>query len=216
MGCQSLSRSSRQGVACILSAIAALNWVAVAAAVDHINEWICAAQMRLPRLAIAEEAGAPKFTAIRLNDPPLLIQGGRYGAVRILCPSGRQTDLVWMFSDVSNIDEYRLVAIKSGQTLTSGVRQIYPPTARLELDDDAPRGRVASSLPRPWDLFELHLLGVPASVLVPGEEYLIWFRFSDRRPTDVLIAASFIKPLSVMEPMALPPVLALPPQLALP
>lgn len=184
------------------------------AEVPKADDWIRAQAATLPTLVTGAETGSPKFTVVRMNAPALTREEERYGAVRLLCPVNRRTDLVWVFSDVTNIDEYRLIPLKPGKPITSGVRQIYRPTASLEIDDDSARGHPASLLPRPWDLFELHLLGVPAALLVPGEEYVIWFRFSDRRPTDILLAASFIEPLGKLEPAALAPVLALPPQAA--
>lgn len=177
-----------------------------------VDDWIRAQAATLPVLASGEDAGSPRFTVLRFNTVPLLAQGSRYGAVRIVCPANRKTDLVWMFTDVTNIDEYRLIPLKPGPEVSSAVRQIYLPTASLDGDEDSARGRAMSSLPRPWDLFQLHMIGVPAALLMPGDEYIIWFRFGDRRPTDVLLAASFVAPLPTMEPAALPPVLALPPQ----
>ena len=63
-------------------------------------------------------------------------------------------------------------------------RFIVPATASADPEQER-GGRRSSSLPRPWDLFELHVLGIPARLLKPGGEYVIWFRFSDLRPTDV-------------------------------
>ena len=180
--------------------------------VRDVDDWIRTQVAAMPLLPLGDEAGSPKFTVMRFNVSPLLAQGSRYGGVRIVCPADRKMDLVWMFSDVTNIDEYRFIPLKPGAAIREGVRQIYEPTASVEIEDDSARGRAASVLPRPWDLFQLHMLGVPAAALVPGDEYIVWFRFSDRRPTDVLMAATFIPPLQKMEPVALPPVFGLPSQ----
>jgi hypothetical protein len=209
----SRSRNSLTQRTCALGAllsVAMLAFAVRAADVRNVDDWIRAQAAAMPLLPIGDEAGSPKFTVMRFNAMPLLAQGGRYGAVRIVCPAGRKLDLVWMFSDVTNIDEYRLIPLKSDHAIRDGVRQIYEPTASLDIDDGNARGRPASVLPRPWDLFQLHMLGVPASALTPGEEYIVWFRFSDRRPTDVLMAATFIPPLQKMEPAALPPAFGLP------
>ena len=51
---------------------------------------------------------------------------------------------------------------------------------------------------------------MPARLLRPGDEYLIWFRFTDQRPTDLLLAASFLDPAVKIEPSDLHAVFALP------
>jgi hypothetical protein len=201
---------------CVLAGSVILFWHVPVVHGRDVDEWIRAQAASMPLLPVGAEAGSPKYTVLRFNATPLLAQGGRYGGVRIACPAGRKLDLVWMFSDVTNIDEYHLISLKPGAVIPDGVRQIYEPTAKLDIEDEAARGHPTSSLPRPWDLFQLHMLGVPAAILVPGDEYIIWFRFSDRRPTDVLMAATFISPLEKMEPAALPPVFGLPPQLVAP
>lgn len=177
-----------------------------------IDDWIRSHAAAMPLLPVGDEAGSPKFTVIRLNAASLVAPTGRYGGVRVICPVNRRMDLVWMFADVTNIDEYRFIPLRAGAPIREGVRQIYQPTASIENEDGGIGGHPASVLPRPWDLFQLHMLGVPASALAPGEEYLIWFRFSDRRPTDVLMAVTFTPPMEKMEAAALPPVFGLPPQ----
>jgi hypothetical protein len=163
----------------------------------------------LPVLEASMEPGSPKLTVVRFNNPPIVTAGERFGAFRIICPLGKPLSLAWLFSDTGNIDEYDFAPLKGGALDGGSVRHIHPPTASPDPEQEK-AGRRASSLPRPWDLFELHVLGVPASLLVPGEEYLVWFRFSDRRPTDILLAATFLDPAAKLEPADLPPVFALP------
>lgn len=163
----------------------------------------------LPVLEASMEPGSPKFAVIRFNNPPIITAGERFGAIRIVCPPGKPLGLAWIFSDTGNIDEYDFAPLKGGAVDGGSTRNIYPATARPDPEQEK-AGRRASSLPRPWDLFELHVLGVPANLLVPGEEYLVWFRFSDRRPTDMLLAATFLDPAAKLEPADLPPIFALP------
>lgn len=199
-----------------VGALAAFAHFTNAISAPDIDDWIRAQAAAMPALPLGVEAGSPKFKVLRFNSPPLLAKGGRYGGVRILCPTEQKMDLIWMFSDVTNIDEYRLIPIERGSKITEGVRQIYMPTANMETEEGGMGGHPASVLPRPWDLFQLHMLGVPAAALVPGREYVIWFQFSDRRPADILMAATFISPPKTLEPADLPPVFGLPPQLVVP
>lgn len=163
----------------------------------------------LPLLAASEEAGSPKFTVVRFNAPPIQIAGERYGAVRVICPAGKSISLAWLFSDTGNIDEYDFVPLQTGSVVGDTRRFIHPATASADLEQERP-GRRVSSLPRPWDIFQLHVLGVPSRELQPGAEYLIWFHFSDHRPTDLLLAVTFLDPAAKLEPLDLPPIFALP------
>ncbi len=163
----------------------------------------------LPVLAASEEAGSPKFTVVRFNAPPIQIADERYGAVRVVCPPGKPMSLAWLFSDTGNIDEYDFTSVRAGSVVGDTRRFIVPATASTDLEQERP-GRRVSSLPRPWDIFQLHVLGVPARELQPGGEYLIWFRFSDRRPSDLLLAVTFLDPAAKLEPLDLPPIFALP------
>jgi len=163
----------------------------------------------LPLLAASEEVGSPKFTVVRFNAPPIQIAGERYGAVRVVCPPGKPVSLAWLFSDTGNIDEYDFVPLQSGSVVGDSRRFIYPATASADLEQER-SGRRVSSLPRPWDIFQLHVLGVPSRELQPGAEFLIWFRFSDRRPTDLLLAVTFLDPAAKLDPVDLPPIFALP------
>lgn len=163
----------------------------------------------LPVLEPSVEAGAPKFVVTRLNAPPILTVGERYGAVRLTCPPDKAVSLAWLFSDTTNIDEYGLVSREGVRLEPEFSRFIHAATA----DPDPERelaGRRTSSLPRPWDIFQLHMLGVPARVLKPGGEYIIWFRFSDQRPTDLLLALTFLDPAAKLETEDLPAIFGLP------
>jgi hypothetical protein len=163
----------------------------------------------LPALETSAEAGSPKFMVVRFNAPPILTAGERYGAVRLTCPHGKPLSLAWLFSDTTNIDEYGLLSREGARLEPEFSRFILPSTANADPEQEQ-EGRRASSLPRPWDLFQLHMLGVAARLLKPGHEYVIWFRFSDQRPTDLLLAATFLDPAQKLEPADLPPIFALP------
>ncbi len=189
--------------------LALLGATAGAAEGGNVVDVLRARVATLPVLVASAEAGSPTFTVVRFNEAAIITGGERYGAVRLVCPPGKPLSLAWMFSDIGNIDEYEFAPVRGGAVETASIRQIYPATAAADVDQERP-GRRASSLPRPWDLFELHMLAVPARLLQPGGEYLIWFRFSDRRPVDVLLAATFVDPAARLEPADLPAIFALP------
>lgn len=162
-----------------------------------------------PLLEPGARPGAPRFVVHRLNAPPLLHGGQRFGAVRIVCPPGAPRPLAWLFSDTTNIDEYGLLSPAGERLEAAAVRLIYPATASADPDEDR-AGPQASPLPRPWDFVQLHLLAVPAHQLQPGAEYILWFRFDDQRPTDLLLAAIFPDAAPALDPPALPRLFALP------
>ncbi len=172
-------------------------------------EVIRARTATLPALEPSAEAGSPKFAVVRLNAPPILTAGARYGAVRVICPPDKPLSLAWLFADTTNIDEYGLLSPAGVRMETNATRSIQPATASADLEQER-AGHPASSLPRPWDIFQIHVLGIPARLLQPGGEYLLWFRFSDQRPTDILLAATFLDPAMNLEPIDLPPIFALP------
>jgi len=164
----------------------------------------------LPEVPPSAEAGSPKFTVVRLNVVPIMTAGERYGAIRVTLPPDKPLSLAWLFSDTTNIDEYGMVSREGVRLENEFTRFIFPATANADPEQEL-AGRRASSLPRPWDLFQLHVLGVPARLLKPGGEYVVWFRFSDRRPTDMLFAVAFVDPAMKLEAPNLPPIFALPP-----
>jgi hypothetical protein len=163
----------------------------------------------LPVLETGAEPGSPNFKVIRFNAPPIIVNGERYGAVRVTCPPDKPMSLAWLFADTTNIAEYGLVSHDGMRLESVFTRVIHPATASADLEQEKP-GRRASSLPRPWDLFQLHALGVSARVLKPGGEYIIWFQFSDQRPTDILMAATFVDPNAKLEGEDLSGIFALP------
>ena len=197
-----------------LIAIVACLWLTTLSAIMAADdagfvEILRARSVTLPVIEPGMESGSPKFVVVRLNAPPILTAGQHYGAVRIVCPPDKPLSLAWLFSDTMNIDEYDLVPLAGGKLEFGAQRHIYPATASADPDDERP-GRRISSLPRPWDLFQLHLWSVPARLLRPGEQYLLWFRFTDRRPTDLLLAATFLDPAIKLDPPDLPPIFGLP------
>jgi hypothetical protein len=193
----------------VLLLLSALTCVTLAEGQQAFLEVIRARAATLPVLDPSSVAGEPKFIVIRFNAPPILSAGERYGAVRLICPPEKPLCLAWLFSDTTNIDEYGLLASTGARLDAESTRLIYPATASPDLEQER-AGRHASQLPRPWDVFQLHMLGVPARVLQPGAEYLIWFRFSDHRPTDVLLAATFLDPAARLDPTDLASIFAQP------
>ena len=183
--------------------------IACAAEEGAFLEVVRARIATLPVLEPGAAAGSPNFKVVRFNAPPIVVAGERYGAIRVTCPPDKPMSLAWLFSDTTNIDEYGLVSREGVRLESLFTRVIHPATASTDLDDEKP-GRRASSLPRPWDLFQLHALGVPAPALKPGEEYIIWFQFSDQRPTDLLLAATFVDPTAKLEGADLSAIFALP------
>ena len=163
----------------------------------------------LPALEVSVEAGSPKFTVSRFNSPPIVTAGERYGAIRVITPPDKPLSLAWMFSDTTNIDEYGLLSRDGVRLEPEFSRFIQPATANADPEQEV-AGRRASSLPRPWDIFQLHMLGISARLLKPRTEYIIWFRFSDHRPTDLLLAATFVDPAAKLDAASLPSIFGLP------
>lgn len=162
-----------------------------------------------PSLEVSAETGNPRLQPIRMNVTAKEIGGRRYGMIKLKAPAEPGRSLVWMFSDLENIDQYELMALSGGEPIRGNFRTIYPPlTGRPDGDERPVRGVVM--LPKPWDLLELHLLGVPAELLKAGEDYLIWFRFADRQPVDILMGAVFLDPAVKLIPEAMPGILGLP------
>jgi len=151
---------------------------------------------------------APKFQVIRMNAAVISHGSERYAVVRLKVPAAPVRPLVWMFADLGNIEEYEIMPAAGGAPVRGNLRVIYPP---LSSQDEEERPALKSlALPRPWDGFPLHLLGVPSELLRPGEDYLIWFRFADQRATDVLLAGTFLDPAIKLTPQMMPGVLGLP------
>lgn len=163
----------------------------------------------LPVLTASSEPGSPRFTVMRLNAPSIYTGGERYGAVKVVCPVDQPVALCWLFSDTTNIDEYGLLSSEGVRLEPEFSRFIHPATANADPEQEL-AGRRMSSLPRPWDMFQLHMLGVASRHLKPGGEYIIWFRFSDQRPTDILLAATFVEPAMKLDSGDLPPIFGLP------
>jgi hypothetical protein len=155
-------------------------------------------------------AGAPKYHVFRLNSEPVKFRGEHYGLVRIRIPAGPPKPLVWMFSDIGSIQEYEIVRLLDGKPIRGNLRVIYPRLRNLDHEAEQDDARRPLHLPRPWDMFELHILGVPESLLSPGEDYVIWFRFEDNRPVDLIMSAVFPDPGTTLSEPALPAIMGLP------
>ncbi len=130
--------------------------------------------------------------------------------IRLRAPAGRRQPLVWMFSDIGTIQEYELIRVRDGRPIRGNLRVIYPRLADPDHEDNEAPVKASLSLPRPWDLFEFHILGVPEKLLQPDEDYVLWFRFDDTRPADVLVAAVFLNPGTELSEAALPALVGLP------
>ena len=154
--------------------------------------------------------GEPKYQVFRLNTAVVSHRGQRYSVIRLRIPAGPRQPLVWMFSDLTSIQEYELVRKRDDRPVRGNLRVIYPQLTDPDLEEEEKPPKVSLLLPRPWDLFEFHLLGVPEELLQPDEEYLVWFRFGDARPMDLLLAAVFLKHGTRLSESALPAMLGLP------
>jgi hypothetical protein len=96
---------------------------------------------------------------------------------------------------------------KGTPPLRGNTRRIHP--ALTEHDNEEGESRDLT-LPKPWDYFELHLLGFAPELLKTANEYLIWFRFADKQPADVLLAATLLKGSADISEQKLPSVFGLP------
>lgn len=162
-----------------------------------------------PMLETITGPGAPKYQVIRLNAVPQEYEGDRYGVVRFKLPPGEGYTLAMLFADVGNIVEYEIMLASKGAIPVRGnTRLIHPAFAEHDHEVDAELADL--TLPKPWDHFELHLLGFAPDLLKPGEEYLIWFRFADKQPADILLAAMLLKGAVDIAPEKLPSIFALP------
>ncbi len=176
---------------------------------------IAAAMARAPILDAGTKVGEPLFKVIRLNESPSDAPDRiAAGMVRIHLPDTPPKSMALLFSDSSNLAEYQLISVETGTVVSGNTRAIIPAMASLEIDGGGNQPPPNLRLPRPWDLFELHILGFPSSVLKAGADYILWFRFSDRRPTDLLFAVTLLDPATSLDPGSLPGVMALPAELA--
>jgi hypothetical protein len=149
------------------------------------------------------------YQVIRLNARSHAYAGHRYGVVKLKLPGDDPYTLVILFADVGNIDEYEIMSVREGgMPLRGNTRLIHPALAdHDEVEESELRDL---TLPKPWDHFELHLLGFAPELLKPGEEYLIWFRFADKQPADVLLAATLLKGTADIAAEKLPLIFDLP------
>ena len=79
-----------------------------------------------------------------------------------------------------------------------------------DFDEKEPDRRQPLLIPRPWDMFEFHILGVPGKLLQPDEDYILWFRFEDARPADLLLGAVFLPAGTTLTEPVLPAAVGLP------
>jgi len=198
---------NRIGVFIAISILPCLVW-GKDAEMDRLNA-IRGFAAQAPILETIAGPGAPKYQVIRLNSSPQEHNDKRYGVLRFKVPQGEPYTLVMLFSDVGNIVEYEVMpATKGTPPVRGNTRLIYPALADHDHEEDAELHDL--TLPKPWDHFELHLLGFAPDLLKPGEEYLIWFRFADKQPSDVLLAGTLLKGPVDIAPEKLPSVFALP------
>lgn len=151
----------------------------------------------------------PKYQVIRLNTISQTYDGDRYGVVRLKLPSAEPYTLVVLFADVGNIVEYEIMPVAKGAApLRGNTRLIHPAFADHDHEEEPEPLELA--LPKPWDHFELHLLGFAPDLIKSTNEYLIWFRFTDKQPADVLLAATLLKGPVDLAPEKLPRIFELP------
>jgi hypothetical protein len=166
-----------------------------------------AAKAPLLETAIGQEPA--KYQVFRLNTLPDEQRGHRYSVVRLKLPNNDPYTLAILFSDVGNIVEYEIMPAKAGSLPIRGnTRLIHP--ALVDDHDEVQADLSNLTLPKPWDHFELHLLGFGPDLLKPGDEYLIWFRFGDKQPADVLLAATLLKGSADIAPEKLSQIFSLP------
>jgi hypothetical protein len=171
------------------------------------------AALAAPLLLLSQNGDALAYQVIRFDSPGVRYGGQRYGLVRLKLPEGAARPVVWLFSDVGNIDEYDMLPLRGGpdrSAVRGSMRVIYPALSSLDSEVEAGRRARSLSFPRPWDLFETHLLGVPAERLKGETEFILWFRFGDARPADVLMAARVLDEGTEMQPGLLPAWMGLP------
>jgi hypothetical protein len=164
---------------------------------------------KAPALETVIGPAPANYQVIRLNTRSQEYDGHRYGVVKLKLPDDDPYTLVMLFADVGNIVEYEIMPMKEGvMPLRGNTRLIHPALA----DDDEVKDSDYPdlTLPKPWDHFELHLLGFAPELLIPGEEYLIWFRFADKQPVDVLLAAILLKGAADIAAEKLPMMFGLP------
>jgi hypothetical protein len=192
----------------IMICIALLLARSAATEMDRLNA-IRAYAERAPILETIVGPGPPKYQVIRLNASAQEYAGNRYGLVRLKLPPGQPYTLVLLFADVGNIVEYEVMPAKKGaMPLRGNTRLIHPALVDHDREDAAETSNL--TLPKPWDHFELHLLGFGPALVKPGDEYLLWFRFADQQPADILLAATLLKGGVDLEPEKLPPLFGLP------
>jgi hypothetical protein len=163
-----------------------------------------------PLLQVSENADGLVYQVLRFSPPGVRFGGQRYGLVRLKVPGEGLRPVVWLFSDVGNIEEYDMLPMSGGGPVRGNMRVIYPPLSSLDIDEETRRRPRNIAFPRPWDFFETHLLGVGPELLKGESEFILWFRFGDARPTDVLMAARVLDAGTAMEPGPLPGWLGLP------
>jgi hypothetical protein len=142
------------------------------------------------------ESEKPNYQVFRFNEPAVEVAGERYGLIKLKLPAAPVRPAILVFSDTGNIAEYDLLPVKDGGAVRENLRVIYPRLASYDFEEAAEKPARFLSLPHPWDLLELHILGFPPALLRPDEEYVFWFRFGDRRPTDIVMTLRFL-PVSV-------------------
>jgi len=177
--------------ATIMFCLATLLTPGKAAEMDRLDA-IRAFATQAPTLETATNPNTPKYQVVRLNSAPQEYAGNRYGVVRLKLPPSEPSTLVLLFADVGNILEYEIMPARKGSAALRGnTRFIHPALSEHEHEEEAESSDLA--LPKPWDHFELHLLGFGPELLKAGEEYLIWFRFAGKQPADVLLAGMLLK-----------------------
>jgi hypothetical protein len=128
---------------------------------------------RFAVISPASEAGKAQWAAVTLNQ-----RGKRVDAVRLRVPEGGRRDLVWAFAyPEKTLDRWYILPAKgpAGQ----GFKNFWKATPRQAFGSNEPKLKV---------IVQSH----SGEYLEPGEEYVLWFRFTDDQPATLWIKAALL------------------------
>ncbi len=129
--------------------------------------------------------GSPKRQTLTFNKNAVEIEGDRYDGIRFkVTRSGPETEkklqhLAWAFVPPPNLHSWYIVA-KSGKM--TGFANFYTVGK-----DELPKFVSA----KPDEAADLYLQNLDGEHLEEGQEYLIFFRFTDDKPVEMSLALGF-------------------------
>ena len=132
---------------------------------------------------------APRFREVPVSTEPgkaachkltLNTRGKKIDAVRFRVPEGEPRDMVWAFLPTKTLVGWYILPT-AGEM--QGFAKFWRPSARGTLGKKAPA-----------DVDRVILQSLAAKHLKPGQEYLLWFRFEDDKPTPPLHLAIALLP----------------------